>query len=463
MKVIKGIVGVIGVMLFLMGVIYGEMLGIYLSSAAIFLMIYAFNIQKWIGKKIKIELNLPSEIFLIGSLVFIYLSLYENDITFYNLLTAISCTILFWLFIYYLNIPENRLNIEENIIKKKVKYVNYKIPSKSFLNQIKISYEKEEYKELIDDFFKVFKLKIKYIDDIQNSWILTYKYEITTGIRIDDILELIPDLELKLKTKVEIIISEIESNMIYIKILRNRISDYGLINCLVKKKENIFIPLGEDDEGNKISINLEDNSPLLIMGELGVGKTNFLNVIITNVLLNYNPQEIGLILIDKKQTGLDIYNNIPHLVLPLLNDPDRVLDYLDSINNEIDRRINNKGDNSKIIVIIDEIFDINAEDNELREKLEKIITLGQSNNIYLVLSSSIMYKTPLMEYLDMKINNKIYFYGKNVQEYNSYQSDMIVQRGIINYKINNMKKRIRTPKIDAQEIRKIVNDAKGLN
>jgi len=76
MKIFKSILGIIGFMIFLMGIIYGDITGAYISSAAIFLIIYAFNIMNIIGKKFKIELNSPSEILLIGSIVFIYLSLF---------------------------------------------------------------------------------------------------------------------------------------------------------------------------------------------------------------------------------------------------------------------------------------------------------------------------------------------------------------------------------------------------
>ena len=67
-----------------------------------------------------------------------------------------------------------------------------------------------------------------------------------------------------------------------------------------------------------------------------------------------------MILIDKKQTSLDIYNNIPHLALPLLNNQNKVIEYLDLINEEIERRKEEKTQTEPLVVIIDEVFDIDS-------------------------------------------------------------------------------------------------------
>lgn len=462
MRIIKSILGIIGFMLFLMGVIYGEVMGAYLSTGSIFLMLYAFGGIKWLAKESGIKINIQSDLFIISSLIFIYLSFYEKNITTYNVVMAVFCTILSWLFTFYINIPQINLNIYESIEEKKEKYKNYKNPPRKLLNQTEITYTKEDYRKQINDFFKSFKLKLKYMDKIQNSYLITYKYKINSGIKIDDILELKQDLEIKLKTKVEITISNNESNIIYIKIPRKEISAYNLINIIEEKNKNITIPLGETDEGNKINLNLEKNSPLLLLGEVGTGKTNLLNIIITNIILNYTPKELNLILIDKQQTGLDLYNNIPHLALPLLNNPNEVLMYLDEINKEIERRQNIKEKHMPIVVIIDEIFDIKGEEEIIKNKLETLIVLGSKVGIYLIISTSTMNKTDLMDYLDTKINNKIYFYGRNIEEYNKYQNTLTPLKGIINIKIDNQETRMRTPKIEEKEIKEIVDNAKGL-
>lgn len=461
MKIIKNILGVISFMMFLMGIVYGDMMGVYISSFAVFLMLYFFGFLNWFTKKIKIKLNLPSEFFLILSLIFIYLSFWENNITIYNVIMTICCTILFWLFIFYLNIFPDNLNIENNLEKIKNKYQNYKNPPKTLLKKNKVVETEENYKEEIDKIFKSFNLKIKYKDEIQNSWLITYKYEIATGIKIDDILDLQQDLELALKNKIEIEVSTTEKNIIYLKVPKRTFNNYKLINTDISKEENISFPLGETDDNNLIKMSLKESSPILVLGDTGVGKTNLLNIIINTCMLNYTPQELNFVLIDKHQTGLDIYQNIPHLAMPLLNNPDKVIDYLESINKEIERR-KNKEDNTPLIVIIDEILDINASIEEISKSLESIISYGNKVGVYLVITSSVMNKTPLLEYLYNKCKTKIYFYGRNTNEYNIYQNKITNLQGIINTKIDNQNLRIRTPKIDDEEIKDIVDYSKGL-
>ena len=462
MKIAKSILGIIGFMLFLMGVIYGDFAGAYLSTAAIFIMLYAFNVVKMIERKSHIKLNLPSNLLLLGSLIFIYLSFYETNITIYNVIMATCCTILLWLFIFYLNIPTEILNIEQNIQKIKSKYNNYKMPPLKLLNQKPVTYNNENNRKEIDTFLKDFKIKAKFVKEIQNSWLYTYKYEIATGTKIDSILELQQDLELKLQTKTEIDISNTEKNIINIKVSRNKASNYTLGNTLPFRKDQLIVPLGEDDEGNKREINIEQSSPILLLGEVETGKTNLLNVIINTMILNYTPQQLNLILIDKHQTGLDCYQNLPQLVLPLLNNPNRVTEYLDSISKEIERRLQTTEKHTPIVIIIDEVFDINGNIEEIKEKLEQIILLGKKVGIYLIVSTSIMNKTPLMDYLDQKIDTKIYFYGRNKEEYNPYQNTITSLNGIINYTIERQNIRIRTPKITDKEIDDIVKNAKGL-
>ena len=175
-------------------------------------------------------------------------------------------------------------------------------------------------------------------------------------------------------------------------------------------------------------------------------------------MLEYKPDELSFILIDKHQTGLDIYEKLPHLVLPLLNNPELVLDYLKSINEEINLRKEKDEEYEPLIVIIDEIFDINASDDEIWELLEPILLYGNKVNIHTIISTSITSKSPLLDKIYNVIKNKIYFYGSAPTDYVNYKNDLNKLPGLINY--NDI--RIRTPKLEDEEIKRIVNNAKGI-
>ena len=106
MRILKNILGVVSFMIFLMGIIHGDLMGAYISIGAIFLMLCFFSVPKILGKKCNIEINTPSEILLLASVIFIYLSFFEKNINIYNIIMSTCCTILFWLFIFYLNIKD---------------------------------------------------------------------------------------------------------------------------------------------------------------------------------------------------------------------------------------------------------------------------------------------------------------------------------------------------------------------
>ena len=88
-----------------------------------------------------------------------------------------------------------------------------------------------------------------------------------------------------------------------------------------ESKLNIPIGLGKDIYGNIITIDLFKMPHVLIAGATGAGKSVCVNAIISSILFSKNPNEVKLILIDPKIVELKPYNNIPHLLTPVITDP----------------------------------------------------------------------------------------------------------------------------------------------
>ena len=92
-----------------------------------------------------------------------------------------------------------------------------------------------------------------------------------------------------------------------------------------QKREPLSVVLGKDVVGRPVSVDLASLPHLLVAGSTGSGKSVCLNAIISNLLLNNDPSTLRLCLIDPKMLEMNVYNGIPHLLLPVVTDPREAL------------------------------------------------------------------------------------------------------------------------------------------
>jgi len=100
----------------------------------------------------------------------------------------------------------------------------------------------------------------------------------------------------------------------------------------------LVVALGRDVAGSPIVADLAKLPHLLIAGQTGSGKSVSINSIITSLLMTATPDEVRLILCDPKRVELAGFNNIPHLVVPVVTDHDKILNALYWAVGEMDRR-----------------------------------------------------------------------------------------------------------------------------
>ena len=85
------------------------------------------------------------------------------------------------------------------------------------------------------------------------------------------------------------------------------------------------VALGEDVKGQSIVTDLARMPHLLIAGATGSGKSVCINSIITCLLLTNTPDDLRLLMIDPKMVELNMYNDVPHLLSPVVNEVDRAV------------------------------------------------------------------------------------------------------------------------------------------
>ncbi len=104
------------------------------------------------------------------------------------------------------------------------------------------------------------------------------------------------------------------------------------------ENDNLTLALGKDISGKSIFANLERMPHLLIAGTTGSGKSVGINTMILSILFKFKPNECKLILIDPKMLELSIYEDIPHLLTPVVTDPKKAVFALKWVVREMENR-----------------------------------------------------------------------------------------------------------------------------
>ena len=105
-----------------------------------------------------------------------------------------------------------------------------------------------------------------------------------------------------------------------------------------KTKARIPLALGKDVYGHPIIADLAEMPHLLIAGSTGSGKSVCINSIIASLLYKFPPDQLRFVMIDPKVVELQQYNALPHLVVPVVTDPKKVILALRWVVNEMEKR-----------------------------------------------------------------------------------------------------------------------------
>jgi S-DNA-T family DNA segregation ATPase FtsK/SpoIIIE len=95
-----------------------------------------------------------------------------------------------------------------------------------------------------------------------------------------------------------------------------------------EERHPLTVALGKDIGGEPVTVNLADMPHVLIAGSTGAGKSVCLNVLVTSLLMRNPPDQVRLILIDPKRVELTHYENVPHLITPVVTHPKRASEAL---------------------------------------------------------------------------------------------------------------------------------------
>ena len=142
-----------------------------------------------------------------------------------------------------------------------------------------------------------------------------------------------------------------------------------------ESQSHLTFAIGKDIGGKPIIADLAAMPHLLIAGQTGAGKSVMMNTILTSLLYRNSPSDLKLILVDPKQVEMAVYADIPHLLAPVINEPEKCISALKWSVAEMDRRLktmaavgkrniaeyNDQNDGERmpyIVIVIDELADL---------------------------------------------------------------------------------------------------------
>lgn len=201
------------------------------------------------------------------------------------------------------------------------------------------------------------------------------RYELTPGpgVKVKQITSLIEDLSLELQSDGVRIAAVPGKSVIGVEVPNEHVSVVSLRSLIenrefIEAKSKITVCVGLTVTGKPIYMNIDDMPHVLIAGETKSGKSVAINCMILSLLYRASPDEVQLILIDPKRVELNIYSKIPHLIMPVIDDPKRAAAALQWAVNEMDRRY----------VLLDEMGVRNRDEYcELREKHPELECMPQ--------------------------------------------------------------------------------------
>jgi S-DNA-T family DNA segregation ATPase FtsK/SpoIIIE len=228
---------------------------------------------------------------------------------------------------------------------------NYQLPSMDFLQHADLTVKPTESKEelmanarLMQQTLAQFDIEVSLGDITKGPTITRYELHPAPGVKLEKITALSNNIAAALKAERIHILAPVPGKSSVGVEVPNAIKTKVIMRDLFESDEwrnskaRIPIALGKDVYGHPIVADLAEMPHLLIAGSTGSGKSVCINAIIASLLYRFSPDQLRFVMIDPKVVELQQYNALPHLVVPVVTDPKKVLLALRWVVNEMEKR-----------------------------------------------------------------------------------------------------------------------------
>ncbi len=325
-----------------------------------------------------------------------------------------------------------------------------------------------------------------------------YTLKPAEGIKLSRITSLQNDLALALAARsIRIEAPILGKSFAGIEIPNQSVAMVRLKNILNSKefhnrKSNLSIILGRDVAGMPIISDIGRMPHLMIAGATGSGKTVSINTLIVGLLFQNSPETLKFIMVDPKRVELTSYNDIPHLLSPVITDPDKAINALkwsisemenryellshlgcrniESYNNAVKMEYKQREILPYIIIVIDELADLMAtHGREMEAAVVRLAQMARAVGIHLVLSTQRPSVEVITGLIKANITTRIAFQvasqidSRTILDMSGAEKllgfgDMLYLSGD-----SNKPKRIQGVFISEEEVKKMVDFLKGQN
>ena len=288
----------------------------------------------------------------------------------------------------------------------------YKLPTIDLFAPIKVKGQTNEKRivrqniKVLEDTFASFGIKVVVERAEIGPSVTRYELKPAVGVRVNRISNLADDLALALAAKDVRIEAPIPGkSLVGIEVPNTEVAMVPFRELWEQSKTDpaklLEIPLGKAVNGTVRSFDLTRMPHLLVAGSTGSGKSVAVNGIISSILMKASPDQVKFMMIDPKMVELSVYNDIPHLLIPVVTNPRKAARALQKVVDEMEKRYelfsqvgvrNLEGYNAKveefnsrsdekqiplplIVVIVDELADLMMVAS--KEVEDAIIRLGQ--------------------------------------------------------------------------------------
>ncbi len=287
------------------------------------------------------------------------------------------------------------LDILESSAKNKSKEINNK--------------EIDESSNLLEKVFSDFNIDIKVINVKLGPVITLFEILPSAGTKINTIINLAGDISRSMGVGAVRIAQIYGTQFLGVEVPNSQREPVTIKELLSNENfkktfHKIPICIGKDISGNIEVIDLSKTPHLLVAGTTGSGKSVFINTLLASILYKFSPKELRLILIDPKMLELSVYNDIAHLLTPVVTEPKKAIIALKWVCKEMERRYSLmneentrslEGYNQKsieklpfIVVFIDEMADLMmTAGKEVEHYVQRLAQMARACGIHLVMAT----------------------------------------------------------------------------
>lgn len=385
-------------------------------------------------------------------------------------------------------------------------YVGYHLPDIKLLSEPPKKKNKESTEtinhnvETLHQVFKDFGIEGKVVAINPGPTVTQYEMEVKSGTRLNKVSAIHSEIALALAAKDVRIQTPIPGKSTIGIEIPNKVTTSVTVREILEsfpknaRDSKLMVALGRDIMGKPVWTEINKTPHLLVAGTTGSGKSVCINSIIISILMRAKPNEVKLVLIDPKKVEFAMYEDIPHLLVPVVTNAKKANDILKRVVEEMEERYERFKDTgtkniagyneyiekknasstdkkpkmSFMVVIIDELADLMlVAAKEVEDSIQRITQMARAAGIHLIVATQRPSTNVITGVIKANIPSRISFsVSSNIDSrtiLDMVGAEKLIGKGDMLYKLQgeNVPLRVQGTFISDEEIQRVVDYVKS--